>query len=151
MTPGRDKKPALGASLQEPKRVPRIGVNPESHEKETPVWQFRQLDPDSHSSCRSWRELNADLLWDVHSRLRDFETMTWIEIRAAGSHFLDVASLSTTIKNRLVALKLIDLDQLYSLRLTGRRRIVGIREGRVLKILWWDPDHQVCPSPKKHT
>lgn len=44
-----------------------------------------------------------------------------------------------------------DLDQLFSLRLTVRKRVWGIKEGNIFWILWWDPEHEVCKSHKKHT
>ena len=36
-------------------------------------------------------------------------------------------------------------------RISGPGRVWGIREEHVLDLLWWDPRHEVCPSPKKHT
>ncbi len=33
----------------------------------------------------------------------------------------------------------------------GKQRIWGIKDRNILKVLWWDPDHEVCPSLKKYT
>lgn len=38
------------------------------------------------------------------------------------------------------------IEELYTLRLAGRERIWGIRECNVFSLLWWDPNHQVCPT-----
>jgi len=42
-------------------------------------------------------------------------------------------------------------DALYSLRLSGKLRLWGVRDRSVLQLLWYDPEHQVCPSPLKNT
>lgn len=77
--------------------------------------------------------------------------MTWHAITETGSHFIETSALSKPARNRLMEIQQDDVDQVYSLRVTGRRRIFGIRDGGVLRILWWDPDHDVCPAAKKHT
>ncbi len=68
-----------------------------------------------------------------------------------GSHLVDVDNLASDAKKRLREIGQDDLDQLYSLRISGKKRIWGIREGYLLWFLWWDPFHSVCPSTKKHT
>ena len=34
---------------------------------------------------------------------------------------------------------------LISFRLTGKKRIWAIREGNLAYVLWWDPEHKICP------
>jgi hypothetical protein len=84
-------------------------------------------------------------------RLRSFETMTWDQIARSGSHFVDVDALIGDAQRRLIELRLDDLDQLFSLRLSARTRLWGIVRDDVFDALWWDPQHQICPSEKKHT
>jgi hypothetical protein len=92
------------------------------------------------------------LFQETIPRLHDFETMTWGEIDGkTGSHFVAVSDLCKEARERLVALIQADLEELYSVRITGARRVWGIREGATLRLLWWDPEHAVCPSPKKRT
>jgi hypothetical protein len=83
--------------------------------------------------------------------MKELETMTWQAIGETGSHFIDVSGLSKSARDRLLAIQQDDVDQLYSLRVTGRRRIFGIRDGGTFRVLWWDPEHEVCPAQKKHT
>lgn len=52
-------------------------------------------------------------------------------------------------QTRLEELKLDDEEELFRFRLDGTARVWGIREGRVFKILWWDPEHEICPSNKR--
>jgi hypothetical protein len=93
----------------------------------------------------------ATLLW-VLGKLGNFETMTWAEIEAAGSHLVrNDSGLSKAARDRLAEIELDEADTLFSLRLGGQPRIWGIRMGGVLKVMWWDPKHEVYPAPKKHT
>lgn len=79
--------------------------------------------------------------------------MTWGELlkatggRTSGNnhHSISVDQLSQKAIGRLTELKLEDIDELFSLRLTGKIRLWGIKDGRVLKLLWYDEDHSVYP------
>jgi len=77
--------------------------------------------------------------------------MTWAQVDGpTGSHFIGYDDLCKDAQDRLQTLKR-DVEQMFSLRLTGPKRIYGIRQGAILEILWWDPEHQICPSAKRHT
>lgn len=54
-------------------------------------------------------------------------------------------------QQRLVALRRDDEDFLVEFHLTGTQRIWGIRRGSMCHVLWWDPDHSVCPSALRRT
>jgi hypothetical protein len=49
-------------------------------------------------------------------------------------------------QRRLVAIAQDDIDDLFSLHLGGKPRVWGVRDGSVLRLLWWDPEHEICPS-----
>jgi hypothetical protein len=96
--------------------------------------------------------MDGATLAEVLAKLRGFESMTWREIDGpTGSHGVDPHHLSRQAQQRLTEIRQDDAAELFSLRITGRRRVWGILDEHVLRILWWDPEHQVCPSPKKHT
>jgi hypothetical protein len=65
------------------------------------------------------------------------------------NHWISVSRLPQEAKNRLVAIKLDDVDQLFSLRLSGTRRLWGLREDSTFFVVWWDPHHRVYPVEKK--
>lgn len=113
-----------------------------------PLWALRILDPDG-----PWGRgtITGTDFCDLLQRLKGFESMTWGEIVGGGSHFVDVQGCSRRARDRLIELRHDDTDSLFSLRITGRRRLFGIRDANVLSILWWDPEHEVYPSSKKHT
>lgn len=101
-----------------------------------------------------WHILDQIKLNLIRERLTHFERMTWGEILVeAGkrNHFIPVSKLCKPARDRLQELKQDDIDQLLSLGLTGKGRILGILENGILRLLFWDPDHMACPSLKKHT
>lgn len=42
-------------------------------------------------------------------------------------------------------------DQVYSLRLMNKTRIYGILRDGIFSILWYEKEHEIYPSVKKHT
>jgi hypothetical protein len=40
---------------------------------------------------------------------------------------------------------------MFRFRLAGERRLWGYRVGRTFHVVWWDWDHKVYPTEKKHT
>lgn len=98
-----------------------------------------------------WHKVDAALIRELLQKLKSFESMTWGDILGRRHHLISTDDLCTDAKKRLAALNLDDLEQLVSLAIGGTERIWGVLEHNILTLLWWDPDHQVCPSPKKHT
>lgn len=68
-----------------------------------------------------------------------------------GNHKMEVADLDKEARDRLVEIDLDDLDELWSLRLSGRERVWGTITRNVFSLLWWDPEHTVYPVSKKYT
>lgn len=89
----------------------------------------------------------TDLL-RVVEKLRSFETMKWSAIMGHNNHSVPIERLSPEAQDRLMDLKRDEVEEVFSLRITGRERVIGIRQDNVLHLLWWDPKHEVCPSTK---
>jgi hypothetical protein len=101
-----------------------------------------------------WHVLNAATLQEIREKLKYFETMTWAQILVVAkkqNHTVSVDLLEADAKARLRDSGQGDLEELFSLHLTGKKRIWGILREGVLNLLWWDPDHSVCKSILKHT
>lgn len=99
-----------------------------------------------------WNKIEIKLLFrEIIPKLQNYETMTWGEIEGKDSHFIGVGKCSKEARKRLEELELDDLEELFSLRMSGRRRIWGRLQSSIFDILWWDPEHQVYPIEKKHT
>jgi hypothetical protein len=122
-------------------------------------------DPDVKGGPISWRFSHADkggpfpwtcfedaaTMTEVMERLSNVEGLSETALRESGSHPIDVYKLSKDARTRLEQLEHDDLDSIFSLRVTGERRVICIHHGNIMRVLWYDPKHQVCPSIKKHT
>jgi hypothetical protein len=145
---GDDRSPRSSFAKGNEKR-PR-GTAPD-YGGELPLWAFRIVDLDG-PWC--WSKMDGGVLRDVLDRLKQLETMSWHEIESkTGSHFIETGDTGfcKQARDRLAEIRQDDADALFSLRVTGRRRIWGIRDGGILRILWWDPEHEVYPSHLKGT
>jgi hypothetical protein len=111
-------------------------------------WHIRTIDKEGPWR---WKQIDGLTLDDILLKMSDFETMKWSEILNRNNHAISTSKICQEARKRLVALKQDDVDELVSLHLTGRKRVWGIRDQNILKILWWDSDHTVCPSLKRHT
>ena len=100
--------------------------------------------------------VDAIRLTSIREKLANFETQTWAEILVQAKkqhHSVRVVDLSKDARDRLALLFHgdADVDELVSLRLSGKERVWGILHQGILSLLWWDPEHTVCPSLLKHT
>jgi hypothetical protein len=146
-TPDGGKTPRSSIPAAADRRSPR--ALPADPTRRTPVWAFRIVDL---GGPWCWSGMAPADIRKVLDRLRNFETMSWREIDGrSGSHGVAVERIIPRAQKRLVELKQDDAAELFSLRIDGPARVWGIRDEHVLRILWWDPHHQVCPAPKKHT
>lgn len=100
-----------------------------------------------------WKNLKNSKISELLEKLRYYETRTWKEIDSnhKRDHPVELGKLEKAAQKRLVQLNYDDIDQLYRIRLSGKERIWGQRERHILKIIWWDPEHTVCPSALRNT
>lgn len=119
------------------------------------VWQFDMIDR------------NGKFAFDVNrdgfkhkvflEKLIDYSSMTWTEVKKqthdngkSKHHFL--SSLSNEATERLKNRQLEEYeDSIFSFALENKLRVVGIRKNEDFHVLWYDPEHEICPSKKKHT
>lgn len=142
-------KTARAKHRPDPRKQPLADKDAVPHvESKRPVWRLRRLDWGGPFPCNA---LDAATLEAVVKKLGHFETMTWDEIARGGSHAIGVGSLCLAARKRLDEIGQADVDDVFSLRLEGKARVFGVRDRWILDLLWWDPDHQVCPYQKKHT
>lgn len=117
-----------------------------------PRWSFAKLDA-YHSE---WGvQPNSRLLAELLIRFQSWEASTWGEILTytggrrdnTQSHSIPVSLLCPEARARLRHLNLDSYDELYSLAITGRRRVWGImiEETGTFQMLWYDANHAIYP------
>lgn len=140
------KQPKILGRQPTTTKTPRIQTQVLREDK--PVWAFGQIDFNGPFCPKC---LDKDSLLEVVDRLRNFELSTWPDIERGGSHSIEVWKLQKVARDRLTEIQLDDIDRLYSMRVTGRGRVWGVKFNNTISLLWWDPEHRVYPVEKRHT
>jgi len=123
--------------------------SPESSLENFPAWHLDLIDLEGPWG---WQNVTREVLFsEILPKIKNFERRFWTEILNKQNHEVPVTEICKEAQKRLKHINCDDIEKLVSLRLTGTQRIWGLRYNNVFKILWWDPEHKVYPSPKKHT
>ncbi|MDE0309513.1 MAG: hypothetical protein OXI60_06735 [Acidiferrobacterales bacterium] len=146
MAKSRRKKPRIN-ELPNPQKKPRARHADAPHFSIS--WKFSNCD---RGGNWAWVNLEDPVKHkQVIEKLQEFEKKNWNEIISSGSHPILVGKLVKPARNRLQEIELDDIDQLMSFRLSGKERVWCIQQQQskgVMKVLWWDPNHEVCPVTK---
>lgn len=143
----------------------RANKRPTIAEQPTPKKHARSDDPVIEGLPLAWRFSACDKggpwAWSslddasqykrVMEQLHEFERMNWNAISGQGSHEVERGRLAKKARDRLETIKRDDETHLMSFRVTGKNRVWCIRERNIMSVLWWDPNHSVCPALKRRT
>ena len=127
-------------------KTPKVGVFPSNQLRP----EFRADQMDTQGSW-GWDRFDSLQISKLLQKIFEAQKLTWQDLRNNGSHFVNRNDLCPEAQKRLRSIEEDDLDQLFSLRITGSRRVWCIKKGNLLCLLWWDPKHTVSTSHKKHT
>lgn len=141
--PRTDPKLRKAAKDSPQKTVRDQSFGPTDHQ--TICWQLGKFDWNGPWGIAGIDDVRAFITGTVSS----WESMTWNEIfsatggrqRGNNNHPVKVADLSKKAKARLRDIRLDDIEELISLRVTNVVRVYGIRDGRAFQLLWYDPQH----------
>ena len=148
----RSKSPRYKEPPPERKQEVRAKEDPENFDRQTPAWQFNQIDKD-HALWGFSQLSHEKLLNLIQQNLSNFETMTWAQIKSASGgkgegkgtnhHNCPLEGFCTDAQKRLRELRNEDVsDELFSLRINAGTRLYGLKDGRIVKFIWYDPHHK---------
>jgi hypothetical protein len=153
MSGKKDKRrpsPAVPPRKNPPRALPGLPDSGSSGDRL--CWRFRHVD---HEGPWSFDRMTGAELCELMKTLASFETMTMSEaFNGSGQPGKDynVEDIPTKeARDRLEAIRLPDMTKISVFRLSGVQRLYGFRCENVFHVVWWDPFHQIWPSPKKHT
>ena len=110
------------------------------------VWRLSRADHGGPFSLKAISDKDLRAVW---KRMREFEQKTIEELRQMGSHHNPILEiLAPDAQKRIRQLRLDDVTELHSFRITGQKRLWCIKLENVYALLWWDPEHQVYPVPQ---
>jgi hypothetical protein len=144
----RERKPVPGAKVKLKKRpVPGPAAPPDS--TACLVFGLQLLD---HGGPYAWSNALAAHIKAIAAKCKGWESMTPAAVfSASGNKPIPWESFSGPAQKRLVEIELDDYDGLWELRVSGKQRLWGILDRNIFYIVWWDPEHEVCPALKKRT
>lgn len=142
-----DKQPVQGATVPAKKRpVPGAPMQSDGHRL---VFALQLVD---HGGPYAWAEISPADTKMIATKCKGWESLTADEVFAMpGNKPIPLDSLCAEAKARLEEIELDDEDYLWELHVSGTRRIWGVRYSHIYYIVWWDPNHQVCPSHLRNT
>jgi len=122
--------------------------------KDKIILVFNKIDRDGIFAFHPDRDdFNAN---NIMKKIIEYSTMTWEELlkqthdqSKSKHHFLSYDSLSREAKER-VNLKINETENecIFSFALNNMTRVIGIRDKEKFYVMWFDPNHQFCPSHK---
>ncbi len=113
------------------------------------VWIVSRID---NSSKWGWHKITCpDFLRKIWKKMHNFETMEWVDILGTDHHAIPISNIIRPAQKRLEELGHDDEETLVSFHIMGRERIWAIRSEEKVFLLWWDPNHEICPSQKRGT
>lgn len=152
----KKKKVVIPKDIKGNKATSLGKANPDAFYDKYPVWSFSKCDL-KHEKWGVLCEIGSlDNMIRYFNRL---ETMKWKEILLAKSgrtsntrnHAIKVSAIINEAQKRLHELNLDDRDELYSIAISGTERVWGILEEGIFSIVWFDRNHEICPSSKRNT
>lgn len=104
---------------------------------------------------KGWNDCGTPKFFVEHiiSKLQELEKSTWQEISNASggkseghgnnNHFINGTDLPLEERRTFIELGYMrDFEKVFSLRLSGKERLIGIVDLNVFKILWYDANHE---------
>ena len=157
----KSNKPKQEFDPKSPNR-PIQTQDPGNYDRLTVAWRISQFD---YGGPWGDTALKGESIEDLaRGWAHTFEQQTWGALKTVGGgkkagtnhHSIEIARLSKGARDRLVAIRRDDLDEVFSFRINATTRLYGVRDGRAFNVLWFDPWHgdikkAVCPSKKRHT
>jgi len=111
------------------------------------IWSFSDFDPAANWGTVNTR--NLPFLY-IADKLKSYQRLGWdgIQRDISKHHPVEISNLVKKAQDRIRVLKIV-ADSLFAFRFSSTQRLWGVRYQDVYSVLWWDPDHEVCPSHLK--
>lgn len=121
------------------------------------IWAFDKCDKNGVFAFDINKIEENNHLKEIFEKMIYYECLTWAEIKKhthdksnkSKHHFLDTDGMSDEAISRIKAMGMDEeTDTIFSFALQNKLRIIGIREGCVFHVVWYDPDHRFYPSTR---
>ena len=143
------KRARIGQSIRADKRA-NIAVTPPGDEERV-SWRLGDADL---GGPYQWSAITHADLARLVSVFREVDKKRWSQ--AMGDSTGEIKSIPRTslcadAQRRLEAIHRDDESWFHEIRLGAKPRVWGTRSDSIFHVLWWDPEHQVCPAGLRNT
>jgi len=113
-------------------------------------WCFSRMDVGEEARW-SVKKVDLNYFWEsMFEKIKNYESQTIAELNMLQhNRNMPITGLCREAQNRLIELKQDDIDEIYHIEFDGMKRLWGIFDGSIFRIVWWDPDHEICPSRRR--
>ena len=150
----RDKKTRI--DQQQHLRKTTAGQSAVNTDVESIVWAFDRIDRNGPFAFDLDKIERNNHLRDIFEKMIQYEGVTWGELKRATHdggrskhHFLNDDGICTDGIKRIELLCPQETERIFSFALENTLRIIGIRDGVVFHVMWYDPKHEFYQSRKK--
>ena len=142
-----------GSKMHPPSgKQPRVAVNPDELAARRPAFRVGMMDLEWRTPLgHGWLTLSGADWLELQLKNKNIEAFSWLDLKRAGSHNVSLEQVIREAQTRLENDLHLELDEIFSVRLSGKERIWGMKIVNVLHVIWFDPEHEICPAPKKNT
>lgn len=143
--------PKVDGPVPQPGKVPRIAQHEDPDTNQRKIrFVFDMVD---HDGLWAPHLPEQSLIQELFERFAELEGMTWGEAQRAPDFFKteDIGGCPNTAVQKRLMEEYQGLDSLGRFRVGGKKRLWGVRDAHEFHVIWWDPEHEVWPSKKKHT
>lgn len=139
-----DRVPKIGGAAPARLRQPQVAPQARPTDEVTPVWKVAIMDKDAH--VLGWQQCSKKRWFEILDNLGEYEKLTFAELGAQGCHPVPQERMKPDALARMRELKLDQVESLYSLRIMKKIRVWCLREGNLMYLLWYDPEHRVAKA-----
>lgn len=116
---------------------------------ENKLFRWRATDEyiDYNDEDWGWGQVTIQVFFqEILPRLQQYETMTWSDIfRRNSCHYWDINKMPTKARNKLKR-KYPQHDTFHQIDILQPCRLLGWRDRQILFLIWYDPNHTICPQ-----
>lgn len=125
---------------------PRVFEDVDALEGKNFTWAIHKNYIDIRHDEWGWDNIKfREFVKIIVRRLNDLETMAWQEItKRTSCHPMPVQNICSKAQSRINEL-FKDIDTLHQIDVSEFGRVWGFRDRSMFYLIWYDPDHTVCP------
>jgi len=133
-----------------PSRTPKKLHDPITYEDANFVWRVHDNYIDYDHPKFGWQGVKIlDFLRKIIQALQSYERLKWREVRCKDHcHPWELDELPTEFYRRLQERQIL-VDELFQISLGNKPRVLGVKEGKIFYLMWYDPDHKFWPTKAK--